>query len=222
MATDNAAIEKTDVKTVSGAGLDPKKLSDKDRLEKGQILARVVLEIAGAPKEHVDNSIKLVVDHISGAKGLYVVSEETYEAEKKDDKDSLFSAFSEIELWFSDVNALLGFGFDYMPSSIEIIQPDNIKMQTYQVSGLLNELLARLHDVDMQLKVKNAENQLINKNAELIIRNFIVTLLNGKGMRIEELEKLVGIPKDNLAFFVKVLEDRKVIRSDSGVYSLVR
>ncbi|MBI5398475.1 Rrf2 family transcriptional regulator [Candidatus Woesearchaeota archaeon] len=199
-----------------------KQLSDKERLEKGHVLARAIIEVAGAPKDHVDGSIKLVVDHITANDKLAVVAEETFEAEKKDEQEGLFSAFSELELWFSDVNSLMGFAFDYMPSSIEILQPDALRMQTYQVSSLLNELLSRLHQIDLQLKITNAENQLINKNAALIVRNFLVSLLKEKSMSIEEMAKRVGIQKEHLEEFVKPLQERGVLTMDSGVYRLAQ
>ncbi|MBI4738150.1 hypothetical protein HY772_01065 [Candidatus Woesearchaeota archaeon] len=199
-----------------------KQLSDKERLEKGQVLSRVILEIAGAPKEHVDKSIKLIVDYVAASEKFTVVAEETFEAEKKDENEGLFSAFSELELWFSDVNSLLGFAFDYMPASIEILQPDALRMQTYQVSSILNELLNRLHKIDLQLKVTNAENQLINKNAALIVRNFLVSLLKEKSMSLDEMTTRVGIPKEHLEVFVKPLQERGILTTEAGVYRLAR
>lgn len=195
-------------------------LSDKERVEKGEVLARIILEVAGAPKEHVDKSIKLVVDHITASDKVTVVAEETFEAEKKDEKEGLFSAFSELELWFSDVNALLGFAFDYMPASIEILQPDTLRMQTYQVSSVLNELLGRLHQIDLQLKVTNAQNQLIDKNASTIVRNFLVALLKEKGMSLEEMTQRVGIPQEHLEAFVKPLQERGVLAFEGGMFYL--
>ena len=39
-----------------------------------------------------------------------------------------------------------------MPSSLEILEPKGLRLETNQFAGLINDLLARLHQIDMVLK----------------------------------------------------------------------
>jgi len=59
---------------------------------------------------------------------------------------------------------LIGFCFDYMPSSIEISKPDEFVMKKSTVENLMNDLQARLHDVDMIIKKQKNENDFLRKN----------------------------------------------------------
>ena len=130
-----------------------------------KILARVVIEVAGFPKEHIEQVMEKIVGKIK--EGFEVVKSEIFESvELKDKLSGFWSIFTEIELKFEDINVITVFCFEYMPSSIEILDPEELKFQSTEIAGFLNDLLARLHKYDMVVKNLQAENMVMKKKQE--------------------------------------------------------
>jgi uncharacterized protein (DUF2344 family) len=125
-----------------------------------KIQAKIVIEILGTPKEHVEETIKKVIENLKKEEGVKLLKEVTYKAEKIKE---MWSTFSELDLELEDVTKLVGICFDYMPSSVEIIEPLKMNIETTMISELLNDLLARLHKTDMLLRNAIAENQLLKQ-----------------------------------------------------------
>lgn len=195
-----------------------KDLSDAERLKEKQILARIIIEVLGAPKEHVESAIKLVVDKLYGLKELDVVSESTYEAEER---GKLFSTFSELEIWFKDLDTLSKFIFDVTPSSVEIIQPYSLSLSAGFVSGFFNDFLLKLHDLGLKLKDSSAKTKLLQKNADTLMRNFLNFTLS-KPKSAEELSKITGVPKENVEAILSNFEKAGIVKKVQEKYALTK
>ncbi|MEK6835259.1 MAG: hypothetical protein AABX61_03290 [Nanoarchaeota archaeon] len=130
-----------------------------------EISARVVIEIAGFPKEHIEQVMQKVVDKVK--ENFKVIKSEIFDTvELKDKMAGFWSVFTEIELKFDDINALTVFCFEYMPSSMEILEPEELKFGRMDFGGFINDLLARLHEYDMVVKNLQAENMVMKKNQD--------------------------------------------------------
>lgn len=193
------------------------RISDKERVDKGQLLVRVVIEVLGAPKEHVEDAVKLVVDRVHHQKDLDVVSEDTYEAEEK---GKLFSTFSEMEIWFRDTDVLTRFLFDFTPSSVEVMQPSTVPLDAHHLSGFLNDFLLKMHESGMKLKDLSARTQLLTKNTDTLVRNFLNHVLE-TSRSSEELSKILGIPKDNIEAILANFEKAGIVKKEGEVYTFV-
>jgi len=99
--------------------------------EKSKIHARVIIEMMGAPKEHIVKTMEMLIDKIKEDEkeegNIKMIGSETADPVEK---DSLWSIFSEIEVELKDVPSLIGFCFDYMPSSVEIISPNQFSFDS--------------------------------------------------------------------------------------------
>jgi hypothetical protein len=130
-----------------------------------KITTRTIIEIAGFPKEHIEEVMQKIIGKIK--EKFEVIKSETFESvELKDKMTGFWSAFSEIELKFEDINSMTLFCFEYMPSSIEILEPEELIFGSIDFSGFLNDLLARLHEYDMVVKNLQAENMMLKKKQE--------------------------------------------------------
>jgi len=78
-----------------------------------------VIELVGSPKEHVEEVMKKIVDKVKESYKL--VDSKTFDAKQM---DKLWAIFSELTIKFDKIEDLFGFCFDYMPSSVEIINPN--------------------------------------------------------------------------------------------------
>ncbi|MFH1592518.1 MAG: hypothetical protein ABIB47_04085 [Candidatus Woesearchaeota archaeon] len=124
------------------------------------IKTKIISEIVGSPEEHVNTTMGLLLDKIKESKQLTVTSEKKFEAQKIPEKP-LFSAFIEYEAEFEELQKLIDFCFDFMPSSIEILEPAEIRLKAESSADLFNELLARLHQNDLFLRNLIAEMKLL-------------------------------------------------------------
>ena len=127
-----------------------------------KIETRAIIEIAGFPKEHIEETMVKVVEKLK--QDFKVSKQEVYEAVAlKDKMEGFWSTFCEVEISFKNVNELVIFCFEYMPSSIEILTPEEIKFKGNEFNSIFNDLLSRLHQYDMIVKNLTASNEIIKK-----------------------------------------------------------
>ncbi len=124
------------------------------------VQAKIVIEILGTPKNHVEETMKNIIEKLKNEEGVKLLRETTYKAEQV---QKMWSTFSDIEIEVKNFSKLVGLCFDYMPSSVEIVDPLKTELETIEISDLLNDLLARLHKTDMVLKNAIAENMLLKQ-----------------------------------------------------------
>ncbi|MCD4759923.1 hypothetical protein K8R33_03475 [archaeon] len=115
-----------------------------------EIKANAIIEIVGSPEAHVKETMEKVVTLIKEKKEYKLISVETSEPKESElpntnKKINIYSTFSELEISFDNFEALMNFCFEFMPSSIDILEPLNLKIDSQEVNDSLNDLLARLH-----------------------------------------------------------------------------
>jgi len=187
--------------------------------EKDHIRLRCIIEVLGKPKEHVEKTIKQYIEKIKEDPDLVVLKEDL--AETKKQGETMWSSFVELEMVIKGITKLVGFCFDYMPSSIDIIKPEEITFKSTSLAELINDLQARLHNLDMHLKKSNAENIFLRKNLNMSLKNVITVILAVKGkLDILSLSKLAGIEEKELKKFLDKLIEDNTIKLSEGFYSL--
>ncbi len=119
-----------------------------------KIKIHTIIEIAGSPKEHVESTINKMMDIMKENKNLNILKKEIAEAEKidlpaevKNAQDiEVFSAFAELEIEMPNLEEIMGFCYTFMPSSLEIMEPESITMTQKDLENSLGDLLGKLHD----------------------------------------------------------------------------
>ena len=186
--------------------------------EETHIRCKVIIEILGKPKEHVEKTLRIYTSKIKHDSGIVVINSEFSEAVEK---ESLWSMFAELELVVKGLPKLIAFCFDYMPSSIEILKPEEFNMKKSTVEDLLNDLQSRLHNVDMVVKQQKNENEFLRKNMNTAVRNVILISLASGSLDEEKLSKVTGVASKELKLFLEELTKENRIREEKGDYSLV-
>lgn len=172
-----------------------------------RIIVRAIVEMMGVPKEYIEQTLKNYILKLK-QEGLKVRKEQ-YEEAKLQEK--LYSTFSELEIEFDSFEALVGFCFDAMPSSIEVLEPEHFELHISEFTNFLTDLQSRLHEVDMIVKTQNAEQQLLHDNTIAIFHNFIVRSLEAPKTLIE-LAQLMGIREQELKPFLdKFVEQNRLV-----------
>ena len=158
--------------------------------EKQHIRCRTIIEVLGKPKEHVEKTIKDYVEKIKQDPDLIILKTDFAETKQQ---DKFWSTFVEIEMVVKGIPKLIGFCFDYMPSSLEIIKPDELTLNNRVIADFLNDLQARLHNMDMIIKQLKNENLFLKRNMNNIFKNIILLTLTKAKLNKEQLSKVTGI-----------------------------
>lgn len=183
------------------------------------ILFRTVLEVVGRPKEHVENSLNEYIAKLKADEKYHLVSTEIAEIEKQEKQD-LWMVFAELEIKTASLGDIIGFCFDYMPSLIEILDPAKVTFPNSIMSSLLNDLQARLHQVDMVAKQLRLENEHLFQNTQDLLKNYILVLLGSQNLTSAQLSRLTGVKINQLEDFLDQLIDEQKIDLKEGIYYL--
>ncbi len=211
-------------KPAGAAGQRPKKKPDNDKralisekLEKGQIRCTAIVEMMGAPKDYLSKTLKLYVDKLKQNPNITLLRED-YARPKKQDK--LYTTFVELEMMVKDASELAFFCFDYMPSSIEIIEPEKFHYNAQDFASFFNDMMARLHKLDAHIKGLKAKSKNLERNAGLLLRNNILLSLKEKEKSAEDISKNTGIPPEQLSPFLEKLIREGWIEKKKDKYSI--
>ena len=181
------------------------------------IRCRAIIEVLGKPKEHVENSIKQYIEHIKDDSELVMLSENYSEIQEQ---GKLWSKFVEIELVVKGTSKLIGFCFEYMPSSVEIIKPSSFLLTNSEFANFINDLQSRLHNVDMVVKKLKSENDFLRLSMNDLAHNAVMICLKVSKMSIDKLSQVTGIEKEELQIYVeKMMKDNK-IKKEGDLYLL--
>ena len=188
--------------------------------EKGahaHIRCRTIIEVLGKPKEYVEKNIKEYTEHIKKDSELVVLNEEFSEIREQ---GKLWSQFVELELVVKGTQKLIGFCFEYMPSSIDVIKPENLSMTSTEISSFVNDLQARLHSVDMVVKKLKGENDFLKLNMNAIVHNAILICLKVSKLNLGQLSKVTGVDAKELEIFLEKLLKENKIKKEEELYTL--
>ncbi len=179
-----------------------------------QIVMRCMLEILGAPKEFIVEKLKEHVDKVK-AEGVQIQLEKYAEPVQQ---DKLFTQFVELQVAFKNVEELLDFCFDSMPSSVEILSPEKLTLDMNHFEQFLNDFQAKLHHTDMMLKGMQAQKAVLDKNAINVFHNFIKFACKAKPQTLEQLSSLLGLGVKELTPFVNGLVEKKVLKKEGEAF----
>jgi|SRR3989338_9035278 len=121
---------------------------------------RAIIEVLGMPEKHVLEVIEKVIEKLKNEKGITLEKQEITKPELV--KEKYYAAFTEVEVKIINMTLLLQFCYDYLPTSIEIIDTEKISMSAREFSNAINDSLIRLHQYNITI------TNLIQKNKELV------------------------------------------------------
>jgi hypothetical protein len=128
------------------------------------IIARITIEILGSPKEHIEQTMKEVIKKLNEEKNVKVLKKEVYECQQMENK--LWNTFADIELETPELKRIQDICYDYMPSTIEILEPAGLEIDCNEFADLLNDILTKLHKHNVVLQKLKTENIFLVKELE--------------------------------------------------------
>lgn len=191
------------------------KPDDSERLEKGNIKVSMIIELLGKPKDLMEKTFDKILDKLKSE--CDVVKEERAEFKPQ---EKLWSTFVELELWVKDFKSLTAIMFEYMPSSIEILEPQNFLLKSFDLSSYLNDMQARLHQTDMGLKNARAEVEVLKKTGGGMLFNLMLFSLREGPKTLTALAKSIGTSGNDIKGYVNLLERQGKLIKEGNKYRL--
>ena len=143
------------------------------------------------------------------------------DSQKDNRAASLWSKFVELELVVKGTSKLITFCFEYMPSSLEVLKPEHIILSNPEISNFLNDLQARLHNVDMIVKQSKAENDFLKHNLNVMLHNAVLICLKVSSLSLDQLSQITGVDKKELEAFTENLLKENKIKKEGEIFSLI-
>ncbi|PLW79503.1 hypothetical protein C0585_07345 [Candidatus Woesearchaeota archaeon] len=190
----------------------------KEKIAEGHIHFNAIIEMVGKPKEHIQNTIKDYVSRIESHPEYTITKKDISRAKKTD--DGFFSTFAELEVLVKDIHGVFAFCFNIMPASVEIIEPSELMMDNVAATDIVNELMAKLHEVDMIAKGANQKIANISQNFNGLTSNFIKFACNLKPRKIEEISDITGLPTKALIPLMDLLVKDKKLKKEGELYKI--
>jgi len=133
-------------------------------IKQGYFRIKAIFEIAGFPEEHINKTIEMLSEKLEKEK-IKIIQKIMHPAKKVSDK--MFSSYIEMEFLLDSLSQLMGMIYDYLPSSIEIVEPDDpISDDPQAMTEILNDLIARLHRYSQQIQALTAQNRMLQKQIQ--------------------------------------------------------
>ena len=134
----------------------------------------MIVEMAGRPAEHLSESLEKHISILNDIKDITVHSirvSKPREIKREDsadvsEEDIMFTAFAEADFECDNFGRLSETMFDFMPSSVEVIEPPKISMDTYEATNLLNNISGRMHRYDEVAKIAGAKIGEMNRQLD--------------------------------------------------------
>ena len=126
-----------------------------------KIEARFILEILGRPPEHVTEALNLLSEKLSKEKGAKIKESVVHEPIEVKDSKELYTAFVDLTIEFDSLGDLFQCVFLYMPSHVEVFNPEKLAMTNYDINDMANRLTQRLHSYDAIAKRLSEEREFV-------------------------------------------------------------
>lgn len=131
-----------------------------------KITASMIIEVAGRPPEYLENSLKLHLEKLNHIKDVKLISSKIAEPRLIETEKDLYTCFGEVEVETVGFSKLMDLVFDFMPSSVEIINPNEIEFNCQEATMFANDMAGRLHRYDEIAKIARMQIQQLTQQLQ--------------------------------------------------------
>jgi hypothetical protein len=133
----------------------------------------MIVEMAGRPAEHLKESLEKHIGILNEVKDIKVHSTKVNEPKvievenPNKDAEPMFTTFAEADFECESFARLSETMFDFMPSSVEVVEPMKVSMDLSEATALLNNISGRMHRYDEIAKIAGARLRQMGGQLEL-------------------------------------------------------
>ena len=189
----------------------------KELLDEGYIQVKILFEVIGNPKEHIDKTILLLKEQIEKEDGLKIIESEIGPAEETE--KGLFGAFLETEILVKNFYRLSYLALNYMPANIDIIAPSKFSFKDSDMTDFFADTLALLHEtnarhVDSANKVKG-----LQRNFNALLQNSVSFMLESESLEASKIGEPLGLKTEHITPYLEDMVKIGLLKKDKGKYS---
>jgi hypothetical protein len=190
----------------------------REHISKGWVRALITFEVVGKPKKHIEQALAEYIDNIKKDERIIMLKEEREDAIEHE--DGMFSTFSECEMLAKGLETFTWLCINFSPASIEILEPEELRIEERELTNWLNDLLSMVHEIGTNYRsVKSAKDHLTVALNELIKNSIMLSLKSGP-LDEKALAAGIGIEATQLAPFLKFLVEKQRIQKNGALYQL--
>jgi hypothetical protein len=188
----------------------------KDKIAEGAVLARLIFEVYGKPKEHVEKTLSLMVDKFKEMKDIKILKQKFFDPKEV---EGMWTNFMELDIIFKDIGKLIDMVIDYLPSSVEIIEPENLNVNSTDFSGVLNDLSVKMINMSNEYSKAKTEKDIIKRKINTLMSINIIRALKEPKTK-KELSDELRVEEDDLEPFLADLTKTVRVKLKDGKYHL--
>jgi hypothetical protein len=166
-----------------------------------KVKANIIIELMGRPKEHLKEALKTLVVKMGSEKGVRLIDKRYHSPKAMKKTDNLFVSFAEINMEFDSLEYFFAIIMGYMPSNVEIYEPERFKLNTHELNSFSNYIVSKLHRYDELAKRALVERDILLKQLQYIksggkIENLMRGQVQNKVIDGKKAEKKKGKVKE--------------------------
>jgi len=158
-----------------------------------KIRAVLIFEILGKPPEYIKESLEKYIEKMGENKGVFIEKKKFFDSKLIEGEKDIYTSFAEVEIVCDSLNIVFAIVLSMLPASIEIIEPEEIRLKNFELSSVLSELTVKLHKYDEVAKYLTLENNKLTNQVKALEGNYkprvLVKEVVEKNKKIENLEK---------------------------------
>jgi len=190
----------------------------RERLQGGWLKAFITFELAGKPREHIEETLRAYIVTIKTDERIVSLNEEYADAIEHD--DGMFSAFVEMEALVRDAETLTWIAINFMPASIELLEPAEMHLGGATVTNWYNDLLSKLHEVSNVLREERNVNAHLTEALNALIKNAVLLAVRDGPKSGKEIAATTGVQEEQLEPFLKHLVEKGRLAEKGKKYAL--
>jgi len=133
------------------------------------VRAIMIVEVAGRPAEHLKMALGEHIGVLNNVNDITVHSIKLSEPREIKEAKGMFTCFAEADFECDSFARLSETMFDFMPSSVEVVEPAKVSLSMGEATDLLNNISGRMHRYDELAKVAGIKlKQMSAREAELV------------------------------------------------------
>jgi len=152
-------------------------------MKEQKIRAMFIFEIMGRPANHIVEGMELFLNKLAEVQGIKIASRKIHEPKLVENGDGLFTTFAEIEVVVDKLDLLFLIMFNMFPSHVEIIEPEELSLNNFELTSIMAELALKLHRYEQVTKGLTGEREILIKRLKEVDPGFF------KKMDVQSIEE---------------------------------
>lgn len=121
---------------------------------------RTIIEIIGFPEKHVKETMDKVLEKLKNEKDIEILKQKLEPAEQI---KQMWSTLLIAELKFKTLDSFFTFCFNYLPTTVEFMEKEELKLKTEEFNKAMNDMLNYMHRYHKALSNLGAQNEVLKQ-----------------------------------------------------------